>query len=99
MVSFKEREEVILMGKKKIILGGMVLLTGLMLAGCAGTYSGYGYYNYPYHDYDYGYYGSPYDDGHHREFGEHHREFGHRPEWSEHHEGGEHHESGEHGRR
>ena len=76
----------ILVGKNKIFFLGMVLLIGLMLAGCVGYYGGYGYYDYPY--YDYGYYGSPFY-GHHREFGEHH-EFG---------EHGEHHESGEHGHR
>ena len=89
MIGFKSRKGVISVGRKKIIWGGIVLLISLMLAGCAGTYSGYGYYDYPYYDYDYGYYGSPYYYGHHREFGEHH-EFG---------EHGGHRESGEHGHR
>lgn len=92
MFKFIRREEVILVDRKKIIFWGIALLMGLMLAGCAATYGGYGYYDYPYYDYDYGYYGSPY-------YYRHHREFGHRPEWGEHREGGEHHESGEHGRR
>ena len=78
------------MKKMKILIGGAVLFLGLMSAGCAGYYSGYGYYDYPYYDdYGYGYFVYPY--GHHREFGEHHREFGHGPEWGEHHEGGGHH--------
>jgi len=71
------------MNKNRIIFWGIVLLIGLMLTGCAGYYSGYGYYESPYYDYDYGYY--PYL---------HHREFGVSPEWGEHHGSGEHHEGG-----
>ncbi len=77
------------MDKKKIFLLGTMLALGLILTSCAGYYSGYGYYDYPYYDdgygYPYGYYG--YD--HHRDFGEHH-------EGEEHHGFGEHHEGGEH---
>ncbi len=79
------------MDPRKIILGGIALLIGLMLTGCAGYYSDYGYHEYPYYDdYGYGYFVYPY--GHHpREFGEHHREFGRGPEWNEHHGEGERH--------
>jgi hypothetical protein len=76
------------MDKKKMIFWGIVFLIGLMLVGCAGYYSGYGYYDYPYYDYGYGYYGYPYHYYGH-EWGEHHRG-GH--EWGEH---GEHHGGGE----
>jgi hypothetical protein len=87
---------VILMDRRKMILWGVMLLViGLMLTGCAGYYSGNGYYGYPYYDYGYpyyGYYGFPYyDHGYRRGFGEHHREFGQSPKW-----GGEHEGSGEH---
>ena len=92
------------MKKINILTGGIVLFLGLMLAGCAGYYSGYGYYDNPYYDdYGSGYFVYPYVHNHH-EFGERHREFGHRPEWGEHHggsehrDGGEHHEGGEHHR-
>ena len=60
--------------KRKIAKGGMAIFTWLMLTGCAGYYSGYGYYDYPYYDYDNDY----------PSWG-HHREFGHGPEWGEHH--------------
>lgn len=84
------------MDKRKIVLGGVAILIWLILAGCAGYYSDYGYYDNPYYDdYGYGYFVHPYD-RHHRESGERHREFGHRPEWGEHHEGGERHGGGEH---
>jgi hypothetical protein len=73
------------MYKKKTVILGIVLLIGLMLTGCAGYYSGYGYYESPYYQYDYGYYPYP-----------HHRWFGVSPGWSEHHRSGEHHEGGEH---
>jgi hypothetical protein len=85
MIRFRKRKGVISMDKKRIVKGGIALLIGLLLTGCAGYYNGYGYYDYPYSDYDYGYY----DYGHHREFGERH-------EWGEHHERGEHHEGSEH---
>ncbi len=90
MIRFINRKGVILVDKRKIVLGAIALLVGLMLTGCAGYYSGYGYYDNPYYnDYDYGYYAYPYYQNHH-EFGEHHREFGERHEWGEHHERGEH---------
>ena len=48
-------KEMILMDKKTISIFGIVLLTGLVLAGCAGYYGGgYGYYDYPYSNYSYG---------------------------------------------
>ena len=84
------------MDKRKIVLGGIAILIWLILAGCAGYYSDYGYYDNPYYDdYGYGHFVYPYD-RQHRESGERHREFGHRPEWGEHHEGGERHGGGEH---
>jgi len=61
------------MERKKVILGGLVLLIGLMLAGCA-VY-GDGYYEYPYyydHDYGYPYYGHPHEFGEHHDYGGHH---------------------------
>ncbi len=92
------------MNTKKTVLGGVAILIWLMLAACAGYYSDYGYYDYPYYDdYGYRYFVYPYGQ-HHHESGEGHREFGHRPEWSEHqgggerHGGGEHHDGGEHHR-
>jgi len=89
-------EGVILMKEMKIIFWGIALLVGLMLAGCAGYYPGYGYYDNPcYDDYDSGYFAYPYYHNHH-EFGEHHRELGQAPKWGERHEGGEHHDGGEH---
>jgi len=36
------------MNKKKIILWGITLLTGLMLTGCGEYSGGYGYREYPY---------------------------------------------------
>ena len=84
MIRFINRKGVILVDKRKIVLGAIALLVGLMLTGCAEYYSGYGYYDNPYYnDYDYGYYAYPYQN--HHEFGEHHREFGERHEWGEHH--------------
>ena len=64
----------------KFALGVSILLLTLLLSGCAGYYSGYGYYDQPY---GYGYYGYPYgrfnyhydnDDFHHRHRhdGDHH---------------------------
>jgi len=72
------------MNRKKIVLGVIILLAGLMLVSCA-VYDN-GYYGYPYyHDFDHGY---PYY-GEHHEFREHHEGGG------EHHEFGEHHEERE----
>ena len=75
------------MDRKTIFSLGIVLLVGLTLTGCAGYYSGYGHYDYPYYDngyryyggyglydypdYGYRYYGYPYHHGH--EWREHHR--------------------------
>ncbi len=76
------------MYRKKIYFWIITLAFGLLLTGCAGYYSGYGYYDYPYYDYGYGYY--PYGYYGYYGFG-HHREFGERHEWREHHGfGGEH---------
>jgi hypothetical protein len=79
MIRFINRKGVILVDKRKIVLGAIGLLVGLMLTGCAEYYAGHGYYDYPYYDDDYGY---PYY-SHHREFNEHH-------EFREHHESGGH---------
>ena len=78
------------MNKKRIVFWGMIMLIGLVLTGCAGYYSGYGYYGNPYYnDYDYGYYAYPY-------YHEHH-EFGQSPKWGGEHRGsGGHPASGEH---
>ncbi len=76
------------MDSKKIYLWLIGLALGLLLTGCAGYYSGYGY---PYYDYGYGYYPYGYNYYGYYGFG-HHREFGERHEWGEHHGGGEHHE-------
>ena len=51
------------MVRKVMIICGVLLLIGIMLTGCAGYYSGYGYYDYPYYDYGDGYYGYPYHQG------------------------------------
>jgi hypothetical protein len=48
------------MDKKKFISWGIVLLTWLILTGCAGSYGAKSYSDYPYSNKDYGYYGSPY---------------------------------------
>ncbi|HSB04948.1 MAG TPA: hypothetical protein VLK23_07090 [Thermodesulfobacteriota bacterium] len=63
-------------------------MIGLMLTGCAGYYSGYGYYDYPYYDNGYRYYGGyglydyPHYDYGYRYYGYPYR---HGHEWREHH--------------
>jgi hypothetical protein len=48
------------MDKKKLFLGGVVLLIGLILTGCAGYYGAHSYSDYPYYNQGYGNYQSPY---------------------------------------
>jgi hypothetical protein len=75
--------------KKQIMIGVLGLLIGLMLAGCAGYYGGYGYGSH-YNNFDYGYYGNPHNDYGH-EWGEHHQGGQERGEHGDHHGGGEQH--------
>ncbi len=57
----------------------LMLLLILALSGCAGYYSGYGYYNYPY---GYGYYGYPYGRSYyHYDNGDFHRYHHDRDRW------------------
>ena len=76
------------MNKRTISILGIVLLVGLTLTGCAGYYSGYGHYDYPYYDNGYRYYGGyglydyPYYNYGYRYYG---YPYHHGHEWREHH--------------